>query len=154
MTHPWGVGEWGIDSWGLQGELTASPTLVSVITPHGERAGSGVVARRGGDVIQIIGTNFGDPMTIEVLQAAIVVGTCYIFRPSFDIQPTKVFCGTPALDDGVYDLRVTTTVATATLASALTYELFSEEAKTLIVRSNINPKWRTGRRMLTTGEPL
>lgn len=151
---PWGTGEWGITPWGLVGELSSSPTILSVQTPHGDRAGSGVVARRGGDVIRIIGSNFGDPMTIEVLNGMTVVGTCYIFRPEYDIQPDRVWCGTPALPDGTYDLRVTTTVATATLASALTYELFAEEMKTLTVRSNVSARWKTGRRMLSTGEPL
>jgi len=146
----WGTGAYGLTSWGI-GTTTPVPVLIG-ITP-------GLVARRGGDVIQLFGTGFTDPALVEVLSGPVVPytleGTCYVFDPEFDVKRNVIWAGTPALDDGVYHLRVTTDGGpSAVLVNALTYELFSEEVKALKVRQGLNWKWRAGRRMLVTGEAL
>jgi hypothetical protein len=106
---------------------------------------------------------------VEVLQGLAVVGTCYAFDADvlnaakgsegltnlFPLSANRIFAGTPALDDGAYDLRVTTPGGPSNvLVGVLTYELFAEEVKTLGVRQKLSAKWKTLRRMLSTGEPL
>jgi hypothetical protein len=119
-----------------------------------------LVARRGGDVVKVFGTGFRAPMLAEVLSGPAlgpytVEGTLYIFDPEFDVKATVFYGGTPALADGSYHLRVTTDGGTSNvLVDALTYELFAEEVKALKVRQGLTWKWKAGRRMLVTGEPL
>lgn len=156
----WGsAGQWGLTPWGTGAEAPV-PTLIS--------ASPGLVARRGGDVITLLGTGFTRPVTIEVLSGLVVVGTCYAFEADilnddkgddgdlalFALTSTRIFAHTPALEDGTYDLRITTPGGTATLVGALTYELFAEEAKVLKVRQKMSRKWKTQRRLLTTSEAL
>lgn len=157
----WGSsGEWGFTPWGT-GAAAPTPTLIGV--------SPGLVARRGGDVIRVLGTGFIKPALIEVLDGAVVVGTCYAFEADelndpkgddgdlglFALTRTRIFAHTPALEDGTYDLRITTPGGTSgVLVGALTYELFAEEAKVLKVRQKHSRKWKTQRRLLTTGEAL
>lgn len=155
----WGTGPWGTGAWGT-GSAAPVPTLIGV--------SPGVVARRGGDVITVLGTGFRRPITIEVLQGGLVVGTCYAFEADilndekvggnlnlFALTRTRVYAGTPALEDGVYDLRVTTDGGSSgILVGALTYELFAEEVKVQRVRQGFMAKWRAGRRLLSTNEAL
>jgi len=155
---PWGLVWGGAAPWGIASSV-AAPTLIG--------ASPSLVARRGGDVIAIIGTGFVKYVLIEVLQAAQVVGTCYAFDADvlndkddgdlnlFSLAPTRIYAGTPALPDGVYDLRVTNDGGpSAVLASALTYELFSDEVKVHRVRQGLSRKWKAGRHLLTTNEAL
>lgn len=147
----WGTGAYGLSPWGT-GIVAPVPVLIAV-TP-------GLVARRGGDVIKLVGTGFFDPVLLEVLSGPAlgpytVEGTCYVFDPEFDVKRNAIWAGTPALTDGVYHLRVTTDGGpSAVLVDVLTYELFSEEVKALKVRQGLNWKWIAGRRMLVTGEAL
>ena len=156
----WGTGEWGKTAWGT-GVAAPVPTLIS--------ASPGLVARRGGDVITVLGTGFQKPILIEVMQDLQVVATCYAFEADvlndpfagegdiglFSLTSTRVFAHTPALEDGVYDLRVTTDGGPSTiLVGALTYELFAEEAKTLKVRQKLSKAWKKARNLLSTGEKL
>jgi len=119
-------------------------------------------------VVKILGTGFTTPILIEVLQALQVVGACYAFGSDvlndgreqgdlslFSLDRTQVFAGTPALSDGVYDLRVTTAGGPSNiLDGALTYQLFAEEVKAQHARQKLMAKWKTGRRLLTTGAAL
>lgn len=156
----WGTGSWGAGSpWGI-GASAPPPTIIAVssVEPTAPLTGGQVVARRGGDVIKIVGSNFVNPITIEVLNAGLeVVGTCYPFDDLglFALKPNTVFCGTPALPDGLYSLRVTTVGGSSTvLEDALQYELFAEEMKTQRVRVGLMRKWKAGRRLLSTNEAL
>lgn len=146
----WGVGPWGVGSpWGT-GSEAPPPTIIAVGTPHGETAPSGVVAREGGDVITVIGEHFSDPMTIEIMLGAQVVGECYIALPRYDIRRNRVYAGTPPQPDGTYGIRITTVGGTSPIfLNALTYGLFSEEMKVEVVRKNMSAKWKTGRRLLS-----
>lgn len=155
----WGsTGSWGLDAWGT-GVAGPVPTLIA--------AAPTLVARRGGDVISLFGTGFSRPILIEVLQGGLVVDTCYAFEADtrndrddgdinlFALTRTRVFAGTPALEDGVYDLRVTTAGGVSgILSGALTYELFADEVKVHHVRQKLARKWKTGRRLLTTSQAL
>lgn len=156
----WGTGVWGTSGWG-SGVSAPVPTIISV--------SPGVVSRHGGDVITVLGTGFTKPILIEVLQSLQVLETCYAFDADvlndpfedegdiglYALTGTRVFAHTPALEDGVYDLRVTTDGGpSAIFAGALTYELFAEEVKVLRARQSVTNKWVTGRRMLSTGEAL
>lgn len=154
----WGTGAWGGTPWGI-GATAPIPTVISV--------SPGIVARRGGAVISLLGTGFSKPALIEVLSGLTVVGTCYAFEADdlndgktdgdlglFALRSNRIFAGTPALADGVYDLRLTTPGGSSTLVGALTYQLFAEEAKAQKVRQKLASKWKVGRRLLTTGEAL
>jgi hypothetical protein len=138
----WGSGKWGESTpWGTG--LTLPPPVLSAISPA-------IVARRGGDVIKVVGENFFDPITIEVLKGLAVVGTCYVFDAELDLERNRVFTGTPALADGFYSLRVTTDGGESNiLVNVLEYRLFSEEVKTHRVRIGFAAPWVTGPRLLT-----
>lgn len=118
-------------------------------------------------MISILGTGFSKPVLIELLSGLTVVATCYAYEADelndgktdgdlglFALQSNRIFAATPALDDGTYDLRVTTPGGSDTLVNALTYQLFAEEAKVQKVRQKLSAKWKVGRRLLTTGEAL
>lgn len=141
----WGRGPWGEESpWGTGVDLP--PPIVSDVHPT-------ILEIRGGTVLGIFGENFHDPMTVEVLQAGQVVGTGYIFDAEFDLQPNRAFAGMPALDEGVYDLRVTTAGGESNvLGGVLDYRLHSEQAKLHAGRIKFSSTWKTGPRTLTSGQ--
>lgn len=139
----WGTGPWGLGPWG-----GAAPVIDLVSTPWG----SGIVDVLGGDVITIGGSNFYDPMLVEVLDGlGNVVGTCYIFDPKYDVFKSRIYCGTPALPKGTYDLRVTSNSGSNTLVGALVYEPIADQLKIERTRSGFAQPWVTGRRLLRGG---
>jgi hypothetical protein len=148
----WGDGgSWGSGSpWGT-GAALPPPTLISVASPLAISTGlPAIVERRGGTVCRVLGTNFFDPLTIEILRAAVVVGTGYLFDAEFDLNRTRAFVGMPALADGFYDLRVTTEGGDSNvLTDALEYRLVSEQVKIHRVRIGYSAPWITGPRLLT-----
>jgi hypothetical protein len=132
----WGTGGWGTEGWGV-GTTTEAPTLVGV--------SPGLLDVEGGDVITIVGSNFYYPVVVEVLQAGNVVGTCYMFDPEFDLTASRLLMGSPSLPTGTYDLRVSTNNGfEATLANALTYKVFAEEARAHAGRGKWASAWLTG----------
>lgn len=154
----WGTGSWGAGSpWGT-GTAAPPPTLSGVASYPGPTAppsSPAVVAVRGGTILRVLGTNFvadEDRPYIEVdfLNGALeIVGQGYIFDPEFDIQASHITCGAPALEAGLYSLRVTTAGGTSgILADAVAARLFAEEFKTHDVRRKWGPKWDTGDRLL------
>ena len=157
----WGTGSWGAGSpWGT-GSALPPPTLIGVTSapgPTAESSSPAVVAERGGTILTVIGTNFfaseDEPfVTIEVLLGGPggyqVVGTCFVFDPEFDVARNRIFCGAPALLNGLYHLRVTTEGGESNvLENVIAARLFAEEYKTLSVRGKFSPKWRTGPRLL------
>jgi hypothetical protein len=159
--YGWGVGDWGgIDGnpWGGVGDAAVSaPTIDAVISPEGPSPNGGqLVDVLGGDVIEIIGTEFEDPLTVEVLIGPsggpyTVVGTCYMFDARYDLTTTRAFVGTPALAQGIYHVRVTNSVNSAVLEDALDFQPFAEELKVHRVRVGFARVWATGRRMLLGG---
>lgn len=157
----WGIGDWGgIDGnpWGGVGDAAVSPpTIDAVISPLGLSPNGGqLVDVLGGDVIQIIGTEFEDSMTIEILTGPgggpyTSVGTCYTFDPRYDLTTTRVFTGTPPLAAGKYHLRITNTAGSVVLEDALDYQPFAEEVKVNRARAGFARQWATGRRILVGG---
>ncbi len=136
----WGTGGWGVGGWGVGGS-TDTPTLAGV--------SPGILDIEGGDVITIVGSNFYYPVVVELLQANVVLGSCYMFDPEFDLTASKLIVGTPALPQGAYDLRVSTNNGLeATLLNALTYKVFAEEVRTHQGRAKWASAWRTGPRYL------
>ena len=139
----WGFTPWGLGPWG-----GAAPVVDLVSTPWG----AGIVDVLGGDVIRIGGTGFYDPVLVEVLDAfAVVVGTCYVFDPRYDVSASRIYCGTPALARATYDIRVTTGAGSSTLVAALNYEPIAGQIKAERVRSGFAEAWVTGRRILRGG---
>lgn len=145
----WGAyGAWGTGAaaWGT-GTVLPPPTIITA-TPA-------IVARRGGTTVTLVGTNFFDPMTIEILSgtfpAYTVEGTGYYFDPAYDLRENKVYFGTPALPDGIYHIRATTSGGTAVGIGLLDYRLFAEEHKALGVRGKFARVWDTGPRILSGG---
>ena len=107
-----------------------------------------LVEKRGGTVVKLTGTGFDSSMIVEVLLAAAVVGTGYIFDPVFDVTSTTAYVGMPALPPGVlYDIRVTVGVDTGTLANALFPILHAEESKVHGARRSFSLAWRLGPRL-------
>ena len=136
----WGTGGWGAEGWGVGGTASA-PTLTSV--------SPGVLDVEGGDVITIVGSNFFYPVVVELLQASVVLGTCYMFDPEFDLTASRLIVGSPALPTGIYDLKVSTPNGLeATLVSALTYKVVAEEVRTHQGRAKWASAWLTGPRYL------
>jgi len=154
----WGVGDWGgIDSnpWGGVGDAAVVPPAIdAVISPQGTSPNGGqLLDVLGGDVIQIIGIGYEDPILIEVLSGAsggpyTVEGTCFTFDARYDITTTRVFTGTPALPAGKYHLRITNTTSVVVLEDAIDYQPFSDELKVLRVRGGLARPWASGRRVL------
>lgn len=138
----WGYSPWGIGPWG-----GAPPVVDLVSTPWG----AGIVDVLGGDVITIGGSGFYDPVTIEVLLMGTVVGTCFVFDARYDVSKSRIYCGTPALDAGTYDVQVTTGAGSSLLAGALVYEPIAQQGKVERVRLGFASPWATGRRMLRGG---
>lgn len=136
----WGSGLWGAGSpWGT-GVSLPPPSVVGVSTD--------VAERRGGTVLRVLGTGFVDSMVVDLLQAGVFQGAGYIFDPRFDVESNRAWVGMPALDDGVYDLRVTTSGGSATLAAAVTFKLHAEEYKVVHMRSKWPSVWDAGTRYL------
>lgn len=139
---PWGTSPWGLGPWG-----GGAPVIDLVVTPWG----GGIVDVLGGDVITIGGSNFADPVLIEVLFGGNVVGTCYVFDPRYDVSASRIYCGTPALAQGTYDVRVTTDAGTSTLVGALTYEPIADQLKVERVRISLARVWSAGPLVLRGG---
>lgn len=138
----WGVGEWGSEAaWGTG--LTLSPPSIVGVSPY-------IVERRGGTVVTIVGTNFFDPMTVEVLKGAVVVGEGVIFDARFDLQQNRAYVGLPAAADGVYGIRVSTAGGDSPIfENAVEYRLHTEQVKVHRVRIGYAQPWVTGPRLLT-----
>jgi hypothetical protein len=107
-------------------------------------------------VCTALGTNFFDPATVQILTGGpggyVVVGTGYIYDAEFDLKRNKLFFGAPALEDGLYHLRITTDGGeSGVLEDVLEARLFSEEYKTVSVRGKYAGVWKTGSRVLREG---
>ena len=104
--------------------------------------------KRGGTVVELTGTGFDNSMTVDILLAAAVVGTGYIFDPEFDVTATSAFVGLPALPPNVtYDIRVTVGINSGTLGNALLPLLYAEESKVHEARRSFSNVWDTGPRL-------
>lgn len=150
MTY--GTGSWGLTPWGSPG----APTILEIATPWGvpvwATPGAPIVDIEGGDVIAIAGSNYFDPVSVELLVGGgplEVVGTGYIFDPRYDVSSNKIWCGTPPLSRGTYHLRVTTPSGSTVLLNALRYEPIAYQ--TIVERSRINYSsvWAVGDRLLS-----
>lgn len=148
----WGTGEWGSSTWGsTESDALPPPSLIDV--------SPGLVARRGGDVVTVVGEHFDASTKIEILSGNAVDGFVkeadgYIFDPDFDVTGNRLFFGSPALNDGTYHVKVITDFGDAILEDALTYELFAEEMKIQRVHIGFATVWKAGRRLLTTRAPI
>lgn len=143
---PAAIGGWGGTTWGAgspwgTGSAAPPPTLVS--------ASPSVVERRGGTVVALFGSNFQDPLTVELLQGGVVIADGYIFDPRFDLTRNRVYVGMPALDDGVYDVRVTTDGGTATALGIIEAKLHAEEHRVVANRAKWAQPWDVGERYLS-----
>jgi hypothetical protein len=112
-----------------------------------------VVNELGGTVCLAIGTDFADPITVEILiggsGAYVVVGTGYVVNPRYDVERNRVFFGAPQLTRGLYHVRVTTDGGTSpVLENVIAARLFADEYKTVSVRGKFSPRWATGPRIL------
>lgn len=138
----WGVGPWGAGGpWGT-GVALPPPVLIGVSDP--------IVNRVGGTVVVVYGENFYDPMLVEILKSGNVVGEGILWDPTLNLEENRAWVGMPALDDGFYDLRVTTDGGVSpVLVNALEYRLFAEEAKTLAARSKWGKNWDVGPRIMS-----
>lgn len=152
----WGVGPWGSGSpWGT-GAVLPPPTLISVSSDPGPTAPTSnpaVIAKRGGTVCIVLGTNFADPLTIELLTGSsgsyTVVGSGYVFDPRYDLLRNRCYFGAPTLEVGLYHLRVTTPGGVSgVLEDVIASRLFADEFKTVSVRGKFSPRWATGQRLL------
>lgn len=152
----WGTGAWGTSEWGGVGTVVpVAPTLLAVSAEVPPGVASNVVDQLGGTILTIVGTNFTDPITIEVMSGPIatptIVGECYLFDAEFDLTPSRLLCGSPALEDGTYHLRVTTAGGVAELEDAIEARLWANELKTVSVRSKFAQPWATGERFMARG---
>lgn len=147
----WGIGPWGAgSSWGA-GVAVPAPTLTNVVAdvPEGiSTNGPAVVDARGGTVLSLLGTGFSAPATVEVLAGGSVVAEAFLFDDVFDLSRTRVYVGSPALEPGLYGVRVTTEGGVAELADAIAARPFADEYKTASTRGKFAPKWLTGPRIL------
>ena len=154
----WGTGPWGGSPWGT-GTVLPPPTLISAASDPGQTAPNSspaVIAIKGGTVCRLFGTNFFDPMTIEIGLgtgggfAKLAEG--FIFDASQDLRRNRVFFGAPRLERGLYSIRVVTDGGTSSvLEDVLAARLFADEFKTISVRGKYAPKWATGPRILRRG---
>ena len=139
----WGTGPWGAGGpWG-SGSAAPPPTLIGV-SPE-------IVDREGGTIVLILGTNFADDMEVEIRKAGAAVGTGYIFDPRFDVSLNRAYVGMPALDDGVYDLRVTTSGGVVDLLNALDVREHANEYPVVSCRSKWSLPWSVGPRIMSGG---
>lgn len=152
----WGIGPWGAGSpWGT-GTALAPPTLIGVSSSPGPTAsssGPAVVDENGGTICTLIGTNFADPTTIDILVGGpgsyVVVAQGYIFDVRYDLRANRIVFGAPALERGLYHVRATTGGGpTSVLSNVIAARRFAEEHKTLSVRGKFSSTWETGPRIL------
>lgn len=155
----WGVGPWGAGApWGT-GSTLPPPTLISVSSDPGATAPSSspaVVDVKGGTVCQLFGTNFFDPVTVEIGLGTgggfIVLGEGYVFEGVLDVRRNRVYFGSPRLVAGLYSVRVTTEGGTSgVLEDVIAARLFADEFKVVSVRGKYSAKWATGPRILREG---
>lgn len=141
-----GIPDWYINSIKIYAlESDAAVTLTAI-----DGLEQVVPEKRGGTVVTLTGTGFDNTALVEILLAGTVVGTGYIVDADFDVTPTTLIVGLPALDPAsVYDLRVTVDSVSATLSSALAPALYAEENKVHQVRQGFASVWDTGPRILT-----
>lgn len=134
----------------LFGGGAPTPPSGTVTVTAVDGAASVIVEKRGGTVVKLTGTGFDNTMTVDILLAAVVVGTGYIMDPVFDVTATTAYVGMPVLAPGsAYDIRVTVGVDTGTLSSAIIPLLHNEESKVHQARRGFDLVWDTGPRILT-----
>lgn len=152
----WGTGPWGSGSpWGT-GSVLPPPSIIAVSSEPGltaEKTAPAVVDELGGTICRVVGTNFYDPTTIELLiggpGAYEVVANGYVVDAVFDLRANYVVFGSPALALGLYHLRVTTEGGeSSVLENVIASRAFAKDHKIVSVRSKYAPKWRTGPRYL------
>ena len=105
----------------------------------------------GGTVIGIFGTNFTDPVIIELVDGGgTVVGQGQIFEARLDLRLQKMLVGFPPLPAATYGIQVTTAAGTSPiLPNAVTYKLFAQEGKAQRARRHFAQAWATGERLLS-----
>lgn len=136
----WGLGEWGLDEWGSPGVSADPPLLVGVFP--------GVANVAGGTVVLLLGANFQDPMTVEVLLSGQFKDVAVIADARYDLTKNRVYVGLPALPIGTYDIKATTALGDFTLENAVEYRLFAEELKVETARRKWARAWNLGVRLL------
>ena len=155
----WGAhGSWGGSPWGT-GSVLPPPSLIAVVSEPdvaAETTEPAVIAEQGGTVCFVLGTNFADPMTVELLTGGpgtyVVVAEGYIVNARYDIDSSRCYFGAPSLERGLYHLRVTTEGGESNvLEDVIAARWFAEEYKTLSVRSKFSASWDTGPRILRGG---
>lgn len=135
----WGTGSWGTGSWGA----VPAPAL-AVVSP-------GLADVKGGTVVGLFGTNFFDPMLVELLDGGgiTVVGRAYYFEARLDLRAGKALVGLPPLPVGSYGLRLTTPAGVSPIVpNAVTYAVFAEQTKVQRARRQWSSAWATGPRIL------
>lgn len=140
----WGQGSgWGVDA--VWGTIPQAPILNAVDKL--------VADERGGTLITLFGAYFQDPMTIDFLDPNVdtVVGKGYYSNARYDLTPTSVVIGTPALPAGFYRIRVTTVSGTSGTLTEFRTKAYADEAKVVRMRSKWASVWETGRRYLMGG---
>lgn len=153
----WGTTSWGSgSSWGT-GETLPTPSISDLAIDAPSIPGEDPAADvEGGTVIRIFGNGFFDPIEIELLTGTTgayeVVGVGYVWNPEFDLRSNWVYFGAPALDAGLYHLRVRTDGGESNvLEDAIRYRVFAERYKIVSVRGKHSRNWETGRRLLQEG---
>jgi len=159
----WGTGPWGAGSpWGTGSGVAAAPPTLTAVTsdpgPLAPRSGPATVAIRGGTICRVVGSSFfasaaAPFVLIELLTGSVgsydLAGLGYVFDPEFDVTSSRIIFGAPALEAGLYHLRVTTEGGSSgVLEDVIAARLFSEEYKTVSVRGKFSPKWDSGSRIL------
>ena len=153
----WGTGPWGGDTvpWGT-GSDTPPPAVIGVTSEPGPgvpAANPAVINVLGGTILRIVGSNFYDPVTVELLSGSggsyVVAGAAYVFDPAFDVTAKLIYAGSPRLDIGTYSLRVSTPAGVSAIAvNVIEARVFADEYKTVSVRSKFGTPWATGSREL------
>lgn len=138
----WGIGAYGLSPWGAA--VTGGPPAIIGVSP-------GIVDIEGGTVATIAGTNFNKSAVIEVQQGGFVKGYGILSLPDFDVLPSRIFVGLPALAAGIYDLRVATNNGDALLVNAIEYREFANEHKVEMARRKYGAAWKLGARILSGG---
>ncbi len=139
---------YGIDPYGL-GPYggSAPPVILEVLTPD-----NGIVDVLGGDVITILGLNFADPMTAEILSGVFpytLEAETFMFDARYDLTKSTARYGAPPMPAGTYHVRITTPSGTTVLVDAITYAPVSHELKVDRMRGAFASVWATGDRYLS-----
>lgn len=137
----WGTGEWGSGPWGAS---QSAPPQINSALPN-------VVDELGGTVVLLTGSNFDASAVVELLQNTQVVGQASISDLQFDLTPSKLYVGMPALPTGFYSLRISTTGGIFTLDNAIEARAFAYELKTEDARRKWARAWNLGVRQLSAG---